>query len=245
MAPGGDQTPVQSDPITARRQGTTPRTNHALRTPEAVFTPALRSPGKELGPRANRTIATILDATRQIFLTRGYGGTTIDEITKAAGISRASFYTYFPSKREVLLALGADGANAAYEVIRGLDDLPQRWKPTDVEAWVRRYFELLDDHGSFSFAWTQAAHEDEEIRRAGMARHLLLCRQLGEALARFGTRATGEPVEHGLLVFSMLERTWMYTRLYDGTMDEAVVHRSIVQLLTAAARRPTAPSRRA
>ena len=34
--------------------------------------------------------------------------TTIDEITRVASVSRASFYTYFPSKRDVLLALGKD-----------------------------------------------------------------------------------------------------------------------------------------
>lgn len=201
-----------------------------------MFTPALRSPGKELGPRANRTIAAILDATRQIFLTRGYAGTTIDEIAKAAGVSRASFYTYFPSKREVLLALGTDTANTANAVIRELDALPKRWKPGDLEAWVRRYFDLLDHHGSFAFAWTQAAHEDEEIRRAGMAGHLGLCRQLGEALSALGTRPVADPVERGLLVFSMLERAWVYCRLYEGTIDEATVHRSVVEMLTAAAR---------
>jgi hypothetical protein len=44
---------------------------------------------------------------REVFLTRGYAGTTVDEIARIADVSRASFYAYFPSKREVLLALGA------------------------------------------------------------------------------------------------------------------------------------------
>ena len=51
----------------------------------AAVTPQLRQPGSVLGPRAARTITAILDATRQIFLTRGYAG-TIDEIAKAAGM---------------------------------------------------------------------------------------------------------------------------------------------------------------
>lgn len=204
-----------------------------------MFTPELRSPGKSLGPRANRTIATILGATRQIFLTRGYSGTTIDEIAKAAGVSRASFYTYFPSKREVLLALGTDTANTAAGVIRELDGFPRRWKVEDLEEWVRRYFDLLDHHGSFAFAWTQAAHDDEEIRRAGMAGHLALCRQMGEALAKLGGRPTDDIVERGLLVFSMLERAWVYCDLYEGTVDAAVVHHTLAQMLAAMARHPT------
>src|SRR4030081_1073131 len=84
--------------------------------------PTLRQPANELGPRAHLTIARILDATKKIFLIRGYTGTTIDEITRVANVSRASFYTYFPSKRDVLLAVGADSASAAGALIKGLVD---------------------------------------------------------------------------------------------------------------------------
>jgi AcrR family transcriptional regulator len=51
----------------------------------------IRHPGTVVGPRASRTIATILDATRRIFLVKGYAGTTIDEIARIAGVSRGSF----------------------------------------------------------------------------------------------------------------------------------------------------------
>ena len=66
--------------------------------------PSIRQPANPLGPRAQRTINRIIEATRDVFLTRGYSGTTIDEIARLADVSRASFYTYFPSKRDVLIA---------------------------------------------------------------------------------------------------------------------------------------------
>lgn len=56
----------------------------------APFEPNLRQPAVALGTRARRTIGNILDATREVFLTHGYAGTSIDDITTLAGVSRAS-----------------------------------------------------------------------------------------------------------------------------------------------------------
>lgn len=214
----------------AASKRTTPRRQTA-----AVVTPQVRSPGTVLGPRGNRAIAKILDATRQIFLVRGYGGTTIDDITGEAGVSRASFYTYFPTKRDVLLTLGADASVEAGRVIAELHDLPAEWTVDDVVAWIERYFELMEVHGSFSFAWTQAAHEDEELRVAGMHGHLNLCRRLGEALASLGAPADHAD-ERGLIVFSMLERTWAYCQLYSDEVELPAIHRRVGEAIAALAR---------
>jgi AcrR family transcriptional regulator len=200
--------------------------------------PNLRRRGIVLGPRANRTIAAILDAARHIFLVSGYTGTTIDDITRAAGVSRASFYTYFPSKRDVLLTLGADSLNAGMEMARALSDIPADWTIDDLAQWVDRYFRLLDEHGSFAFAWTQAAHRDEEIREAGQRGHLELCRRLGRGLASLGQRKGGDYVETGLLMVSMLERGWSYAQLYAGTVERASLERAAARMLAAVAEGP-------
>ena len=226
-------TPTAPAPTSGRRRNGT-------RSSITAVTPTLRRPGVELGPRANRTIAGILDATRQLLLVRGYAGATVDEITRVAGVSRASFYTYFPSKRDVLLALGADSASEATDLIAALADTPPGWVLGDLESWVARYFALLDDQGSFAFAWTQAAHEDEEIRAAGMKRHLLMCRRLGQAVSALGGQNADNPTELGLLVFSMLERSWAYCQLYEGTLDPVVVHRTVARIMAAAAPRSRA-----
>ncbi len=191
-----------------------------------------------LGPRANRTISSILDATRQLLLVRGYAGSTVDEITRVAGVSRASFYTYFPSKRDVLLALGADSASGATVRIQALSSIPDDWTVEDMQEWVEQYFEFLDDQGSFVFAWTQAAHEDEEIRVAGMKGHLSVCRKMGLALSELGDLPVKDPTELGLAAFSMIERAWAYCQLYEGTIDSADVCRTIARTLEAVIRTP-------
>lgn len=162
-------------------------------------------------------IERIIDATRDVFLSHGYSGTTIDEIARVADVSRASFYTYFPSKREVLLAVGALTAAESETMVERLDD--HNASVRSLRVWVSDFFDFLDVHGSFAFAWTQAAHEDDEIRVAGMRRHLALCRRLGVALSGHLKRPVADPTALGIVSFGMLERTWVYCQLYDDTIE--------------------------
>lgn len=46
--------------------------------------------------------AEILQVAADMFSEKGYRATTLDDIVAAAGFSRATFYTYFPSKEELL-----------------------------------------------------------------------------------------------------------------------------------------------
>jgi AcrR family transcriptional regulator len=47
-------------------------------------------------------------AAREVFAHRGYHAATVDDITRAAGVAKGTFYLYFQEKREIY-----------YEVIRG------------------------------------------------------------------------------------------------------------------------------
>jgi len=194
----------------------------------------MRSPAKEIGPRAERAIARILDATRAVFLTRGYGGTTIDEIARVAGMSRASFYTYFPTKRDVLLALGMQSTQQSDADIAKLVAIPKPWTAASVGRWLDGHFALLDDLGAFAFGWTQAAHEDDALRVAGMKQHLESCRLMGAA---FGPGDRDELQIRGLIVFSMLERAWDYCQLYKERIDQDAVRSELTQQLLALAKR--------
>lgn len=191
----------------------------------------MRHPAEDLGPRAVRTVTRILDATRSIFLTHGYAGTTVDEITRVAGVSRPSFYTYFPSKRDALLALGTRSAQAGQAIMDRAKQLTRPISKAQIETFVSDCFEVLDEQASFSFAWTQAAHQDEEIRKAGMRRHVQMCSALGRILGDLRAEPFDEPEAQGLLFFSQLERSWSYCQLYaDGNLL-AAVQRSVADNL--------------
>jgi AcrR family transcriptional regulator len=55
---------------------------------------------------------SLIDAARSLFAAGGYHATTVDDITRAAGVAKGTFYLYFTEKREIY-----------YEVIRGFMQL--------------------------------------------------------------------------------------------------------------------------
>jgi AcrR family transcriptional regulator len=204
------------------------------------FNGTRRQKTEALGPRSRRTVGRILAATREVFLTRGYAGTTIDEIARVADVSRASFYTYFTTKRDVLLAVGAHSAGVSEALVEELADVGSA--RAELAAWVQRFFDLLDVHGSFAFAWTQAAQEDEAIRTAGMHRHLELCRRLGILLPATAGKTVDTPEITGLTAFSVMERTWNYGQIYRGSIDRAeLIEQVATTVWTLARQRSTKP----
>ena len=52
--------------------------------------------------QARQTHAEIIDAARQLFIARGYWGTSIDAIAEKAAVSPETIYTAFGSKHELL-----------------------------------------------------------------------------------------------------------------------------------------------
>jgi AcrR family transcriptional regulator len=197
----------------------------------------LRQPADELGPRAQRTIARIIDATREVFMTRGYAGTTIDEIARVADVSRASFYTYFPSKREVLLAVGATAASESQALIDTFVEFAV--SRVGLRDWCRQFMEQLDVNGPFAMAWPVAAMEDEDIRLAGMKRHTVLCRNLGRAIMASTGKTVDDPQTIGLVVSSMFERVWRYGELYREAVDRDAVIVQLANAIWGLARQPT------
>ncbi len=47
----------------------------------------------------------VIASSVALFIEKGYDGTTVDEISAAAGISKPTFFNYFPSKQSILTTL--------------------------------------------------------------------------------------------------------------------------------------------
>jgi len=61
--------------------------------------------------QAEATRALLIDVARQSFTERGYGATSIDDITQQAGVARGALYHHFSGKEELF--------RAVYEVVEG------------------------------------------------------------------------------------------------------------------------------
>jgi AcrR family transcriptional regulator len=199
----------------------------AARTNDFKLRGEVRSPAKTMGPRALRTSGLIKERAREVFLAKGYFGTSVEEIAEAAGVSRASFYTYFPSKRDLLYALGKDTYSALDGTLNEMRALEATWKPDHVYEIIRIYLRFLEIHGAFMLVWSQATYGDAALAKAGMRTRLANARRFGKILQGLsGEQADpdDDPARFGLAILVMIDRYWSYWRVngFPFSEDEVV-----------------------
>ena len=89
------------------------------------------------------TRAAIHDAAMRLFAEHGYNGTTIADIADAADVSRATFFSYFASKDDVVFG---DAPQAAQALAAMLAELPEGTTTLDaVRNWLRTLTGWLGD----------------------------------------------------------------------------------------------------
>ena len=190
--------------------------------------------------RGERTRSAILDASRRLFLERGYAGTPINAITEACGISRAGFYTYFRDKREIFNVLGKTAYHEALAVIAEWAEADEPFGPVEISTWVGHYFDYMDHHGAFVLASAHSAPDDDEFRKS---RNRMVTRaswKLGQAIA--GNGAHSQDVI-GVTVMGLLDRAWYTVHRQTVAVDRdemiAVVTEMIVAMTLPAATQTT------
>jgi AcrR family transcriptional regulator len=177
--------------------------------------------------RAAQTRDAIIEASRKLFLERGFAGTRINNITDACGISRAGFYTYFKDKQEVFSLIGEATYREIIEVVNRWDELPTPCSIADVEGWIREYFAFMDRHGAFIFSSTQSAPSDPRIRANSERMQMRVGWMLGSGLRTRQASPTDAPDALGLTTLAMLDRSWFYAHAQGLPVEEADLIRAI------------------
>jgi AcrR family transcriptional regulator len=77
--------------------------------------------------RGRETRQRLLDAAEAVFGRRGYHEAGVTDIVRAAGVSQGTFYIYFPSKKDIFVAVVENLATALRAEIRAATEgLPDR-----------------------------------------------------------------------------------------------------------------------
>jgi len=124
----------------------------------------------------------LLDAGRQVFAANGYLSASVDDIARAAGASRATFYLHFRGgKRELAAALMDENLPRARRSYRALDALLEEGGPLlrkQLHGWLAERLDTLADDGDAGRALYQAATAEPSVEE-----HLVrLCEMLIDSL---------------------------------------------------------------
>ncbi|MGA5466811.1 TetR/AcrR family transcriptional regulator [Mycobacterium sp. NPDC050041] len=74
--------------------------------------------------RSRETKRMLVQAAMALWRTNGYAGTTVADICRAAGVSKALFYFYFPRKEDVLFEVGVMSTQSARRTVLAMIDRP-------------------------------------------------------------------------------------------------------------------------
>ncbi len=93
-----------------------------------------------------RTHQRLLDAAGELFLANGYARTSVGDLIRAAGVSRATFYAHFASKDAVLRELMTQVWDAATAAYAGFAELPD-CSEANVRAWLEGLLDAWQRYG--------------------------------------------------------------------------------------------------
>ncbi len=84
----------------------------------------------------------LLQGMAQSVAVKGYADTTIADIVREAGVSRRTFYEYFNTRADCLIALYEAASRNALRVLQGVIDPSRDWQ-TQVEQALTAYLQAL------------------------------------------------------------------------------------------------------
>ncbi len=125
--------------------------------------------------KKERTRQQLAEAAAELFAIRGYSGTTIDEIAAAVDVSPRTFFRYFPTKEDLVVAIGAMSLDQLLEALRNRpteeslqvairraigQSLAPEWADT---KRVRAFLALLRETPALRARWLEEADAKRDL----------------------------------------------------------------------------------
>ncbi|MEU2205708.1 TetR/AcrR family transcriptional regulator [Streptomyces hygroscopicus] len=156
-------------------------------------------------------------AALDLFEERGYESTTVIEIAERAGLTKSTFFRYFPDKREVLFG----GGTVAGLLVEGIASAPPTAGPLDavahgLDALGRTFFTA--DRREFSGRRQAVLNAHTELREREALKRIDLTASMIEALERRGVPSLTARVaaKLGALVWEIAYDQWVDTNNREG-----------------------------
>lgn len=156
----------------------------------------------------------IIDAAFQLFEQKGFALTTIDEIAKASGMTKPSFYKYFPSKDDLLLEVLGIFSEELEEHVQQLYRKVDLSKSDRIIELSMIYLEdIFKYHTYLDLVLDPSQHffENERIQNAVMTLERKVFTWLLDSIVDlYGEQMDGFAVDVAFIAISIM---FMYTRV--------------------------------
>jgi TetR/AcrR family transcriptional regulator, transcriptional repressor for nem operon len=172
--------------------------------------------------KGERTRKEILDQASQVFSVRGYAGASMDDLTRAARLTKGGLYNHFESKEDLMLASFEHAMAQVRErfagMASGLRDTRSR-----LMAVLRLYVSLLEDpvvQGGCPILYTAVEADDThpELRRRAREKsddwRDYIVRTLRKGIELGTVNSKTDPVEFADLMLAALEGGVVLSKLY-------------------------------
>lgn len=167
-------------------------------------------------PSGDEREQAILRTAERLLGERAFSDISIDDLARGAGISRPSFYFYFPSKDAVLLTLldrvVAEADAAAFGTLgtapAGACDPADRWR-----AAIEAFYVSFSSHRAVAVASAQARAANAEVRAlwaAVMENWIRRTEEAIEAERSRGVAPTGRPARDLAVALNLMNERVMY-----------------------------------
>ncbi len=137
--------------------------------------------------------ARLVQAALDLFAEQGYEDTTVIQIAERAGLTKSTFFRYFPDKREVLFG----GETMAELLADGITTAPPATAPLEavahaLESIGREVF--TPDRRTFTARRQTVIAANRELREREALKGLALTASMADALRRRGVPEISAPV---------------------------------------------------
>ncbi len=174
--------------------------------------------------RRHATRERLLSAARSLFFSQNYFELSIDDIAKAAGLSRAAFYLHYPDKEAILVDIVREGSSKLDVVYRwfGTDHNPTKSK---IGEFVRLVVRVSRRSRLQLTLFYRAASYNADIWQTfalSRDRHISM---LGDSIPAFRISPTArgprekQRVAQAHLLFYQLEQLSLYAAFAENIFD--------------------------
>src|SRR4030081_2111033 len=119
----------------------------------------------EVGARGASTRTRITEVSLELFGRLGYFDTSVDDIAKAAGVSRAALYQFFHGRDEIFLERLNECGSALFRVARRIGALGADEVGFDnLNWWLGEWSWVFDKYSTMFVQWTAIASSDTKVR---------------------------------------------------------------------------------